>query len=611
MKVIDIIAVCVGVALVFSLAEIGVTSASDLRSVNPYVPPRSPVPPPQPYFVSILLNIIELMQNNTLPNLTSVYVNQAVGMLMDSPIVRQNPLLMEMMQMVNQTYSLLYSSYHRYRLAEDYLSDGAYGLAVYYANTSYVQASQALDLLTSVDELVAKLSGVLGPQGVAAAQQLVRRAIGVAEGLEGLDQLVISEATQHMASHIPGNLSVVLSLPPEVWLGQTVNVSGEVLVNGSKQASMGVVSVGVLGWPADLVQADSEGHFWVTINTVYNQSGQECIVARPDPIGSYLGDPSKVSVVCVALEYYQVSIQATASPSIIKPGNSVYISGSYIAPPACSPQWVTICFYGSCSSVEIVNRSFHYVMAAPPSPGEYTLSVAAPQAGACAPATTMLTINVTPYPTDLRAWAPSVWVGLLPLPIKGSVRGPSAPSPWDHIVLEYGKSTGSTYAGPDGHFTYYLDSPAWGTLTVVVYAYPSNVSLSPSQAQVQVALIPAPIIIVAVAGGGSLWLLTRVRGRGIDKTRHGSDKPSRVGPKNSDTHLDGDLALAWSALERSAGVTEYESNYMTARELAKSARDKGWALRLAYLIEKGAYGPGLTASEREELRSLLSRGAGA
>ena len=606
MKLIDIIAVLIGVVLAGSLIAFSALYLKSISGAPSYV---SPAPPAAtPYMESLMRLLAMLQKMGNVSTLARYNVSQLIDMVLANPIVQENPMLKKALDIVNETYYILRASYNDYEAAQAYLQAGSYGLAFYYANDSYALATKAIDLMRDLEAMIPQLGTLLGPQGVNESLTLIKRGIVVAEGLIALDQLIMNQASHNLTtwipknqtSRIPGNLSVTLEAPHSVVLGEMINVTGVVLVNGTKPASMAVIIVGIQGGTSLEVESDSRGVFHVSLETVFNASGQECLYASPMPIASYAGYSSSSTILCIRLLYNATALTLNRTNITSHPGQTIVLSGKYTAPRSCRPSGVSICMGGACTEVPLDNNTFVYSLIAPSSIGIYHITVSTPQNGSCAPASAVSTLNVTPYPSTLIIWAPKVWVGWLPLPVWGTVKGPSSTSPWDKVVLMTYAGNYTTFAGAQGEFETYVATPPWGHLDLVVVAYPSNISLSTSTAKLKVYLLPGPPLFVATLFlGGVVWGLRR-------RHKERALRDATIGETTTNATMveDYDLAMAWSALERAAGLSHAESIFLTARELASLSGKGDRAYRLALLIERAAYGPGLSVDDRGELRRL-------
>ena len=597
MKLVDVIALLVGLAIVMSMAAYGVTSARNVSAAPPYVPPTPPSYVPGSTLLTTLAHMLGELANAASPS--GYNVTQIVDIASANPITQQYPDLRKGLEIVNDTYTLLKEAFKDYSIAQSYYQGGRYGLAVYYANMSESLANQSISLMRVLEAMIPQLSSLLGPQGVNNTMVLLRRGLGAATGLVTLDRLMVEQASQYLGSHVTGNLSVIVEVPSRAVLGQAVNVSGQVLINGTRPAAGALVLVGVNRSYATTGEAGPEGYFNVLVRPVFNASGVECFIVAPLPMGEYAGDPSSNTSVCTKLLYNASRLTINLTEVTLRPGQLVTISGTYSGADGCSPSNVTICVGGACGLAPLINGTFTYSLSAPLVAGVYRVIVWAPQAGSCSPSGAVATLNVTPYPSRLYVNAPTVWVGWLPMPISGYVSGPTSASPWDRVVLTLTSGNYTAIAGVNGRFSLYVETPAWGSIELTAFAYPSNLSLSPSSARAKAYLIPGPLLLAGPLAAVA-WGLQRNHRR-----RSSSAQGVRGGRVTKYLVEDQDLSEAWSALERAAGLTPAESAHMTARELASLSGKGEWAFRLASLIERAAYGPGLSQAERENLRRLV------
>ena len=594
MKLVDVLALFVGIAMVLSMVAYGITSTRNVRTTPLYAPPPSYVSGTT--LLTTLLNMLRSFAN--ISSSVGYNVTQIIDIVSTNPIVQQYPALRKGLEIVNKTYILLKEAYEDYSVAQSYYQDGRYGLAIYYANESQSLANQSISLMRNLETMIPQLVNLLGPQGVNTTMVLLQRGLAAATGLVSLDRLIIDQASQYLGSHIAGSLSVEVEVPRQVALGQAVNVSGWVLINETKQAANALVLVGVNGGTLTTVEADPEGDFHAIIRPIFNASGVECFIIAPLPVGEYAGDPTLNTSVCVKLLYNLSRLTVNLTKVTVHPGQQITIFGTYSGAKGCSPSYVTVCVGRACWPVPLINGTYTYRFSAPQAAGSYQVFVFAPVAGSCSPSKAMTTLNVTPYPTRLYINAPTVWVGWLPLPISGFVTGPTSASPWDRVVLTLTSGNYTAIADARGKFSLYVETPVWGSVELTAFAYPFNLSLSPSSARARVYLIPGPLLLAAPLAIAA-WGLQRGRKRRLSVL---DVRTNRI----SDHHIeDHDVYAAWSALERAAGLTPAESAHMTARELASLSGKGEKAFRLASLIERAAYGPGLSQAEREYLRRLV------
>ena len=596
MKLVDVLVLFIGVAIVLPMAAYGMKLMRNVMATPPYVPPTPPSYVSGTTLLTALVHMVEGLANTGSP--VGYNVTQIVDIVSNNPIVQQNPALRKGLEIVNKTYILLKAAIEDYGIAQSYYQDGTYGLAIYYANMSQSLANKFIYLMKELEAMIPQLGGLLGSQAVNSTMVQLRRGLGAAAGLVTLDRLLVEQASQYLSSHLAGNLSVEVVFPRRAALGQAINLSGRALINGTRPAAGALVVVGVNGGHVTTVEAGPEGYFHALISPVFNASGVECFIVAPLPIGEYAGDPALNTSVCLELLYNVSRLTINLTEVTLRPGQPVAIFGTYSGAEGCSPSNVTICVGGACWPVPLINGTFTYSLAAPQVAGVYQVVVSAPAAGSCSPSEAVATLNVTPYPSRLYVSAPTVWVGWLPLPVSGFVTGPTSASPWDRVVLTLTSSDYMAIAGANGRFSLYVETPAWGSVELTAFAYPSNLSLSPSSARVRVYLIPGPLLLAGPLALAA-WSLQRGRKR---KPSVSDVRATRISSYLIEDH---DLYAAWSALERAAGLTPAESAHMTARELASLSGRGERAFRLASLIERAAYGPGLSQAEREDLRRLV------
>ncbi|MGC9072398.1 MAG: hypothetical protein ACP5HK_06905 [Acidilobus sp.] len=601
------------VALTAALAWLGFTNAGQATHLTPYEPPGPPSS--QIFPLSNLAWLLRLVLTSLATHnftVNSTELTSLVNAAEKNPLIESNPYLLETVRLTNDTYFKLRAAYLDSQAATSAFSSGLYEAAIYYANRSYSEGVKGLQDLSTMENVVPQLSSAIGEQNASLLTQYLAKVIALAQTLLEYDQLIIQKATLYLGlsvyrnASIHGNISVVLVAPREAWLGELINLSGVVVVNGSAPAPNALVSItlpGVLG-SSKVVEANEKGLFWATVKPVFNESGLLCVEAQALAVGNYSGMTALSTVTCLKLLYFTVHLAVNLSPLTPHPGQNVTLTGSYLGPSACLPANATVCVAGICTHEIIKGNYFTYQFKAPMAGGTYTVVASVPPAGNCSPAHVVAPLYVEPYNTSLIVRSPPLWLGLLPMPVSGEVVSSFGPTPWDVVTFNSNGRSITVYAGVNGSFHAELPTPLGWRANLSACAYPLNATFARSCWSSEVTLIPTPVLLSLLVPIGA-WQAIKTSGKTRDRTRA---EVAMVTQPEAEVIADPLIREAWGYLERAAGVSRLEAEFMTARELAARSKDRSRAMSIATMIERAVYGPGLTEEERGRLRELLSWG---